>query len=131
MQKICSKRKKVFVGILIFLVFLSQDFTIRAGKIRCMLVSCAYHAPKVALRKTKTYIYIYIYILEKIVEVKPQAEVLAFGAYMFESLQSFNNSQVKAYCMSNLRVICQNCRTSAIIICNEAAFIAKRAVKSI
>ena len=133
MQKICSKRKKVFVGILIFLVFLSQDFNIRAGKIRCMLVSCAYHAPKVALRKTKTYmyIYIYIYILEKIVEVKPQAEVLAFGAYMFESLQSFNNSQVKAYCMSNLRVICQNCRTSAIIICNEAAFIAKRAVKSI
>ena len=58
------------------------------------------------------YIYIYIYIYlkhefdkgmrelnkykkKKLLKVKPQAEVLAFGAYMFESLQSFNNSQVK------------------------------------
>ena len=39
------------------------------------------------------YIYIYIYIYEKkLLKVKPQAEVLAFGAYVFESLQSFNNS---------------------------------------
>ena len=38
-------------------------------------------------------LYIYIYIYEKkLLKVKPQAEVLAFGAYVFESLQSFNNS---------------------------------------
>ena len=39
--------------------------------------------------------------------MKPQAEVLTFGAYMFESLQNFNNSQVKAhsmFSMSNLQV---------------------------
>ena len=66
--------------------------------------------------------------------MKPQAQVLAFGAYVFESLQSFNNSQVKAHSMismSNLRLICQNCGTSAISICYEAAVIAKRAIKSI
>ena len=68
------------------------------------------------------YIYIYIYILykkKKLLKVKPQAELLAFGAYMFESLQSFNNSQVKAhsmFSMSNLQLICQNCRTSVISI---------------
>ena len=65
--------------------------------------------------------------------MKPQAEVLAFGAYIFESLQRFNNSQVEAhsmFSMSNLQLICQNCRTSAISICCEAAVIAKRAVKS-
>ena len=56
------------------------------------------------------------YKKKKVIEgkVKPQAEVLAFGAYIFESLQSFNNSQVKAHSMfslSNLQLICQNCRT--------------------
>ena len=74
------------------------------------------------------------YKKKKLLKVKPQAEVLAFGAYMFESLQSFNNSQVEAhsmFSMSNLQLICQNCRTSAISICYEAAVIAKRAVKSI
>ena len=65
---------------------------------------------------------LYIYIYEKkLLKVKPQAEVLAFGAYVFESLQSFNNSlsQVKAHSMfpmSNLQLICQNCRTSTISI---------------
>ena len=42
-------------------------------------------------------------------KVKPQAEVLAFGAYMFESLQSFNDSQGKAhsvFSISNLQLIC-------------------------
>ena len=34
------------------------------------------------------------YKKKKLLKVKPQAEVLAFGVYMFESLQSFNNSQV-------------------------------------
>ena len=55
-----------------------------------------------------------------LLKVKPQAEVLTFGVYMFESLQSFNNSQVKAhfmFSMSNLQLICQNYRTSAISIC--------------
>ena len=59
--------------------------------------------------------YVYVYILR----AKPPAEVLAFGAYMFESLQSFYNSLIKAYSMfsmSNLQLICQNCRISAIII---------------
>ena len=61
-----------------------------------------------------TYIYIYIYIYiylkrefdkgmrelkkhqkKKLFKVKSQVEVLAFGAYVFESYQSFNNSQVK------------------------------------
>ena len=39
------------------------------------------------------YIYIYIYIYKKkmLLKVKLQAEVLSFGAYMFER-QSFNNS---------------------------------------
>ena len=49
------------------------------------------------------------YKKKKLLKVKPQAEVLAFGAYMFESLQSFNNSQVEAHCMfsmSNLQLIC-------------------------
>ena len=43
--------------------------------------------------------------------MKRQAEVLAFGAYMFESLQSFNNSQVEAHSLcsvSNLQLIYQN-----------------------
>ena len=38
------------------------------------------------------YIYIYIYIciyIKKLLKVKPHAEVIAFGAYMFESLQKF------------------------------------------
>ena len=43
--------------------------------------------------------------------VESQAEVLAFafGAYMFESLESFNNSQVKAHSMffmSKLKKLC-------------------------
>ena len=49
------------------------------------------------------------YKKKKLLKVKPQAEVLAFGAYMFESLQSFNNSQVEAhsmFSMSNLQLIC-------------------------
>ena len=49
------------------------------------------------------------YKKKKLLKVKPQAEVLAFGAYMFESLQSFNNSQVKAhsmFSMSNLQLLC-------------------------
>ena len=37
------------------------------------------------------------YKKKKLLKVKPEAEVLAFGAYMFESLHSFNNSQVKAH----------------------------------
>ena len=56
---------------------------------------------------------------KKLLKVKPQTEVLAFGAYMFQSLQCFTNSQVKAhsmFSMSNLQLICQNCRT-AISIC--------------
>ena len=60
------------------------------------------------------------YKKKKLLKVKPEAEVLAFGAYMFESLHSFNNSQVKAhtiFSMSKLHLICQNCRTSAISIC--------------
>ena len=51
------------------------------------------------------------YKKKKLLKVKPQAEVLAFGAYMFESLQSFNNSQVEAHSicsMSNLQLIYQN-----------------------
>ena len=32
--------------------------------------------------------------------MKPHTEVLAFGAYMFESLQSFNNYQVKVHSTS-------------------------------
>ena len=76
------------------------------------------------------------YKKKKLLEVKPQAEVPAFGAYMFESLQrqSFNNSQVEAhsmFSMSNLQLIYHNCRTSAISICYEAVAIANRAVKSI
>ena len=63
---------------------------------------------------------LYIYIYEKkLLKVKPQAEVLTFGGYMFESLQNLNNSQVKAhsmFSMSNLQLICQNCRTSTISI---------------
>ena len=35
--------------------------------------------------------YIYIYKKKKLLKVKLQAEVLSFGAYMFER-QSFNNS---------------------------------------
>ena len=78
------------------------------------------------------YIYIYIYKKKKLFKAKPQVEVLVFGAYMFESLQSFNNSQVKAhsmFSMPKLQLICQNCRTSAISLYYEAAVIAKRAVK--
>ena len=66
--------------------------------------------------------------------MKPQAEVLAFGAYMFDSLQSFNNFQVKAHSMfsiTNLQLICENGRTSAISICYYTAVIVKREVKSI
>ena len=51
------------------------------------------------------------YKKKKLLKVKPQAEVLAFGAYMFESLQSFNNSQDEAHSMcsmSNLQLIYQN-----------------------
>ena len=60
------------------------------------------------------------YKKKKLLKVKPQAEVLAFGANMFESLQSFSNSQVKAHFMlsiSNLQLIRQNCRNSVINIC--------------
>ena len=64
---------------------------------------------------------VYLYIRKKkLLKVKSKVEVLAFGAYMFESLQSFSNSQVKAHSMcsmSNLQLICQNCRTAAISIC--------------
>ena len=62
-------------------------------------------------------IYIYICIL---LRVKPHAEVLAFGAFMFETLQSFYNSLIKAhsmFSMPNLQLLYQNCRTSAISIC--------------
>ena len=57
---------------------------------------------------------------KKLLKVKSQVEVIAFGAFMFQSLRSFNNSQVKTYSMfsmSSLQLICQNCRTSAISIC--------------
>ena len=37
--------------------------------------------------------YLYLYKEKKLLKVKSQVEVLAFGGYMFESLQSFNNSQ--------------------------------------
>ena len=60
------------------------------------------------------------YKKKKLLMVKSQVEVLAFGAYIFESLQSFNNPQVKAdsmISMANLQVTCQNCRTSAISMC--------------
>ena len=53
-----------------------------------------------------------------LLKVKPEAEVLAFGAYI--SLQCYDNCQIKAhslFCMSNLQLICQNCRNSAISIC--------------
>ena len=36
--------------------------------------------------------------------MRPHGEVLAFGAYMFESLQSFNNSQVKAHSMFDIYI---------------------------
>ena len=66
-------------------------------------------------------IFTYIYIRKKkLLKVQFQVEVLAFVGYMFESLQSFNNSQVKAhstFSMLNLELICQNCRTSAISMC--------------
>ena len=35
------------------------------------------------------------YKKQKLLTVKSQVEVFALGAYLFESLQSFNNSQVK------------------------------------
>ena len=35
-------------------------------------------------------------------KAKPQAKVLVFGAYMFDSLQSFNNFQVKAHSMFSI-----------------------------
>ena len=41
------------------------------------------------------YMYLYLYKEKKLLKVKSQVEVLAFGGYMFESLQSFNNSQAK------------------------------------
>lgn len=56
-----------------------------------------------------------------------QSEVLAFGVYMSESLQSFHNSPGKdhsMFSMSNLQLIWQNCRTSGISKCYEAAVIA-------
>ena len=55
-----------------------------------VLVKLSFHS-----QKSIIYVWylIYIYIYEKkLLKVKPQAEVLAFGAYVFESLQSFNNS---------------------------------------
>ena len=39
------------------------------------------------------------YKKRKLLKVKPQPEVLDFEEYMFESLQSFNNSQGKAHSM--------------------------------
>ena len=60
------------------------------------------------------------YKKKKLSKAKSQVKVLAFVGYMFESLQSFNNSQVKAhstFSMLNLELICQNCRTSAISMC--------------
>ena len=51
------------------------------------------------------------YKKKKLLKVQRQAEVLAFGAFMFESLESFNNSQVEAHSMcsvSNLQLIYQN-----------------------
>ena len=52
--------------------------------------------------------------------MKPQAEVLAFRLYMFESLQKFYNSLIKAHIMfsiSNLQLICQNWKIYAISLC--------------
>ena len=48
------------------------------------------------------YIYIYIQVQKKLLKVKPHAEVLAFGAHMFEGLQNFNNSQVKVHSMFSM-----------------------------
>ena len=54
LQKFRSQRNKVFVGILIFLAFSKSGIQYQGRKnYRCMLVSCTYHAPKVALRKKK------------------------------------------------------------------------------
>ena len=39
--------------------------------------------------------YIYLYKKKKLLKVKSQVEVLAFGGNMFEGLQSFNDSQAK------------------------------------
>ena len=68
----------------------------------------------------------WINIRKKLLRMKPQAEVLAFGAYMFESLQSFYNSLIKVhsmFSMSNLQLICQNCRTFATSICYYDVYI--------
>ena len=58
----------------------------------------------------------WITIRKKVIEGETSDWVLAFWAYMFESSQSFNNSPVKShfmFSMSNLQLLCQNCRTSA------------------
>ena len=78
-------------------------------------------SPSEAKERFYRYLYhtFYKYEKKRLLKVKPQAEVFAFGVYMFKSLQSFNNSQVKAHSMlsmSNLVLICQNCRTSAIYV---------------
>ena len=66
------------------------------------------------------------YKKKRLLKVKPLTAVLAFGAYMFKTLQSFKISHVKAhsmFSMSNLQQICQNCRTSAkmlSVLCSVA-----------
>ena len=55
-----------------------------------------------------------------LLRMKPQAEVLAFRLYMFESLQKFYNSLIKAHTMfsiSNLQLMCQNWKIYAISLC--------------
>ena len=39
--------------------------------------------------------------------MKTQAEVLAFGEYMFESLESFKNSQVKSHVIFSMSYLYQ------------------------
>ena len=54
--------------------------------------------------------YVSMYFYEKtLFRVKPQVEELAFGGDMFENLQSYYNSLIKAHSMfsiSNLQLIC-------------------------
>ena len=76
------------------------------------------------------YIYIYIFIISYL-ELSLRLKQLFSEVTTFDSLQTFYNSLSKAhslFSMSNLQLIWQNCRTSGISKCYEAAVIAQRVV---